>query len=558
MNTNKYKWIFYFISATIITTIAVQVYWNFKNYQENKQRVANEIQLSLDNAIEEYFSTLAKNNFITIINNDADKEQTVKVKNSISFDSIISNINKNSNPLKNKKPKFTINSIQISSDENFSQEKIDSMVLDTKNLITNFNNKQDSIVYDLISKKNTRKLNNQDSSKLLQYNTDKIESFTQFTDDKNGIHFDKTGNKTTVKYFKGKAAADSLKLITNLKPIFISFLDQSLDYDKIDSLIDNQLNTKGINLKTSFYHYKQDTIFKSTKDSTLIDENLFANSKSTYLKDNQAYKLYYSNPKFEALKRSFGGIFLSIILSLLIISCLFYLLKIINQQKELAVIKNDLISNITHEFKTPIATVSTAIEAIENFNVLDDKEKTKKYLAMSSIQLKKLHQMVEKLLETATLDSEQLLLKKETIDVVEMTEKLVHKHQLLANKKTLNFSCNLQPIYINVDVFHFENVISNLIDNAVKYGGNTIDININSILKSTEITIADDGNGIDKYQQEKIFDKFYRVPKGNTHDVKGFGIGLYYCKKIIEKHLGIINLSSNTKQTVFKITLPNV
>ena len=234
------------------------------------------------------------------------------------------------------------------------------------------------------------------------------------------------------------------------------------------------------------------------------------------------------------------------------------MLKIIQQQKELAAIKNDLISNITHEFKTPIATVSTAIEAIENFNVIDDKQKTQKYLTMSAVQLKKLHQMVEKLLETATLDSEQLMLKKETLDVVAMTEKLVNKYQLLSKNKTLIFSSNLQPIYLNIDVFHFENVISNLIDNAIKYGGSTIEIHINSILKSVEISIADDGDGIEKNQQEKIFDKFYRVPKGNTHDVKGFGIGLYYCKKIVEKHRGILVLSSNNNQTIFKITLPHV
>ena len=107
-------------------------------------------------------------------------------------------------------------------------------------------------------------------------------------------------------------------------------------------------------------------------------------------------------------------------------------------------------------------------------------------------------------------------------------------------------------------MFHFENVISNLIDNAIKYGGSTIEIHINSILKSVEISIADDGDGIEKNQQEKVFDKFYRVPKGNTHDVKGFGIGLYYCKKIVEKHRGILVLSSNNNQTIFKITLPHV
>lgn len=280
-------------------------------------------------------------------------------------------------------------------------------------------------------------------------------------------------------------------------------------------------------------------------------------SKSTFLKDHEDFELRYNNTDFEALKRSSSGIFLSLVLSLLIISCLFYLLKIINQQKELATIKNDLISNITHEFKTPIATISTAIEAIENFNVLDDKEKTKKYLSVSNIQLKKLHQMVEKLLETATLDSEQLYLKKETIDAVELIKKIVAKHQLLCTTKSIHFQSNSETIFLNVDAFHFENVVSNLIDNAIKYGGNTIDIHVKSNDKFTEISISDDGTGIEKNQQEKIFEQFYRVPKGNTHDVKGFGIGLYYCKKLIEKHLGFISVNSTKNETTFKIQLPN-
>ena len=110
---------------------------------------------------------------------------------------------------------------------------------------------------------------------------------------------------------------------------------------------------------------------------------------------------------------------------------------------------------------------------------------------------------------------------------------------------------------IKIDPFHFENAISNLIDNAVKYGGNTININLKESDKNIEISVIDNGIGIEKNQQEKIFDKFYRVPKGNTHDIKGFGIGLYYCKKIIEKHEGSISISSDKKQTIFKITIPN-
>ena len=275
------------------------------------------------------------------------------------------------------------------------------------------------------------------------------------------------------------------------------------------------------------------------------------------LEENEAFKLIYNNPNIEALKRSSTGILLSLLLSLAVISSLFYLLKIINQQKELAEIKNDLISNITHEFKTPITTISTAIEAIENFNMINDKEKTKKYLSISSDQLKKLHLMVEKLLETATLDSEKLLLKKEPTNLIDLADKLTKKHQLITPNKIITFSSNIAELEKEIDSFHFENAISNLIDNAIKYGGKTIEVNINAVLNNTEISVADDGNGIEKHQQEKIFEKFYRVPKGNTHDVKGFGIGLYYTKKIIEKHDGFISLTSNPKQTVFKITLPN-
>ncbi|GAB7257849.1 HAMP domain-containing sensor histidine kinase [uncultured Polaribacter sp.] len=531
MITKKHQLIFYLIALTIVATIAIQFYWNYKNYEENKRQVTNEIQISLDNAVEEYYASLAKSNFITIVENKFDKSKTLKES---SLNGILNKLKKsNSN---SEKPKVTINNIKITSDDNLPQEKIDSMMNSTKKFVAEFNLKIDSIK------------NKKDVKKNLS---------TRFLDDKNGLTIKSDGSKTPVKYFKGKKAADSLKLLTNLKPIFISFLDQSVEYEKIDSLISKQLKQKKIDLQTSFHHLKNDTLFHQTKDSLLNTTVFTVTSKSTYLKDNESFLLVYNNPNFEALKRSFFGISLSLLLSLAVISSLFYLLKVIREQKELATIKNDLISNITHEFKTPIATVSTAIEAIENFNVLDDKEKTKKYLSMSSIQLKKLHQMVEKLLETATLDSEQLILKKESINVVEIIEKQVYKHQLISKEKEITFSTNLTPIYLNVDVFHLENAISNLIDNAVKYGGNKIEININSILNTTEISVADNGNGIDKLQQEKIFDKFYRVPKGNTHDVKGFGIGLYYCKKIIEKHLGSLTLSSTKNSTIFKINLPN-
>lgn len=520
MNTKKYRWVLYLITATIITTIAIQFYWNYKNYEENKQRVTNEIQLSLDDALEEYYAELAKEEYTTIINL-SDENSNSNFTKDIKFDSIFKsspNLQKIKSLIKEDttslKSEFKITSISFSSDEKNDVKKTDS-------------------IFKVVAGEIQKETINNPRKKLDQ-------------------------RRTKIKYFTGKNAADSLKLIENLSPIFLSVTSNFIDYKQIDSLINKQLKKKNLSIAFVFNHLKNDTIFHSSNDSLYVTKTMKSiSSKSTFQKKNEEFKLLYNNPNFEALKRSSFVISLSLLLALAVISSLFYLLKIINQQKDLAAIKNDLISNITHEFKTPIATVSSAIEALENFNVLDDKEKTKRYLSMSSIQLKKLHQMVEKLLETATLDSEQLILKKETIDVVDTIEKLVSKHQFLHSEKEISFSSNLSPIYLNIDNFHFENVVSNLIDNAVKYGGNHIEININSILNTTEISVADNGFGIEKSQQEKIFDKFYRVPKGNTHDVKGFGIGLFYSKKIIEKHKGTLNVSSIKNSTIFKINLPN-
>jgi signal transduction histidine kinase len=280
-------------------------------------------------------------------------------------------------------------------------------------------------------------------------------------------------------------------------------------------------------------------------------------SKSPFLPKGSILTIHFSNETKIILKRILSGILISLLLVLAVVSCLFYLLKIIKHQKQLAEVKNDLISNITHEFKTPIATISVALESIKNFNVIEDKEKTKTYLDMSNNQLSKLNIMVEKLLETATLDSDNLILNKEPINIVDLLTSIIAKHQIQIETKTINFITSDEEIIANVDVFHFENALNNIIDNAIKYGGKIISINLTSHKNAFEIAVSDNGNTITKANKDKIFEKFYRITKGNTHDVKGFGIGLYYTKKIIEKHQGTILLDLNKKQTTFKISLPN-
>ena len=181
-------------------------------------------------------------------------------------------------------------------------------------------------------------------------------------------------------------------------------------------------------------------------------------------------------------------------------------------------IKNDLISNITHEFKTPITTISTAIEGISSFNHANDPQKTKKYLGISSDQLKKLNTMVEKLLETALLDSDKIVLSKERVEVVGMTKALLENFDILKEDKELSFEADFKECWIDIDIFHMRNAINNLIDNAIKYGGQQTEVSLSKEGKHVVWIVSDSGGAIDKKQQAQIFKKFYRIPKGNVHN----------------------------------------
>ena len=536
MKNTRNNWILYLITTTIITTIVVQLYWNYKNYEQNKQYVINEIQESLDSAIEEYFAKISKENSYTFIaSNNKGKEK----KKEITWDSIIGKI------LPKRKQKSDFISIQ-SSFTSTNPKDLDKL----KHI--------DTLFYKTAKKRFHFNFDCHDNFDSMVKNLGKLQHFSNFANPKEkNISTNIKNENSDVFIFSEKKAKDNKDLIEGLQTILISIKNDSINHKILDSILQNTLNKKGI--KTPYYvtHIKNGKQIKPTKKVKVPNYTLKAEAKSTFLGLNEKLTLFYGGPTYETLKRSSTGILLSLVLSLAVIASLFYLLQIINKQKELAEIKNDLISNITHEFKTPITTISTAIEAIDNFNIIEDKEKTKRYLSISSLQLKKLHQMVEKLLETATLDSEKLLLKKEIINLIDLVEKTVKKHQPLAKNKKISFSSSSKDFNLDIDTFHFENAISNLIDNAIKYGGNRIEINVNIVLNTIEISVADNGRGIEKNQQERIFDKFYRVPKGNTHDVKGFDIGLYYTKKIIEKHGGNIHLISNTKHTIFKINIPN-
>lgn len=249
----------------------------------------------------------------------------------------------------------------------------------------------------------------------------------------------------------------------------------------------------------------------------------------------------------------------SILLIITVAFAMYYLIRVIFQEKRLSVIKNDFISNITHEFKTPIATSSAAIEAMQKFNVLDDPQKTKKYLAAAKNELVRLSELVSKILDISIYEKRQVELKKENVHVPEMLEVMSYNFSLIKNNAShihIHNECTT-PV-IRADKTHLYNSLSNIIDNALKYGGANvvIDITITCSKHELQVEIKDNGPGMYGQHLPNIFDKFYRVP-GSEHRVKGFGLGLFYTKSIIQEHGGWCKVESSPgKGTTFKIGLP--
>lgn len=250
----------------------------------------------------------------------------------------------------------------------------------------------------------------------------------------------------------------------------------------------------------------------------------------------------------------------SLVLFILTTWCFIYMLHTILKQKKWSEIKTDFINNMTHELKTPIATVNAAIDALRHYSGMDDKEKAGSYLDISHNELQRLSNLVEKVLQASIEGNEEPVLHKEKINIVDAIQDIIDSQELKAGKAVrFRLHNHLEDPLLRVDKLHFANMISNLVDNAIKYSREKVDIDISLRKKGaqTQIAIKDNGVGIPSHYQRLIFDKFFRVPSGDIHNVKGFGLGLNYVKSITEKHGGGIQVKSDPgKGTEFIISLP--
>ena len=509
MKKLKFKRIGILIGVTLLLVIVMQAWRLVSQFELIQTQLQADIQESLDNAVENYFAELAKTDVIALT--DMPDRQFRFSADSLAKPNQITRIQVN----------------RLDSVEGF----LDRVTHSSKIFETLENREKggfDSLFWNSIQNDSTSGLILMDSSRKMAL------------DEKNRLQV-----------FFGKDQADSinnLKIFTS--KIIISITRDSLDFDKINAFLFEELDRKDISINYRLYQLsgkaKEDSLLLNSKDKMPFQ----VTSRSTFLPPGQILEMHFENTALTVLKRGTTELLISLGFLAIIAYAFYYLYQTIKNQKEIAEIKQDLISNITHEFKTPIATTLSAIEGIEQFNPGNDPEKTKRYLGISKSQMHKLNQMVEKLLETATLDTDQLVLKKESIDPEPLLRQLAQKFLTLAPDKKIDLilPAQLKPIW--ADAFHFENALSNLLDNAVKYGGNEIRICLdqNGLHK---IRIHDNGGNINSEQKERVFEQFYRIPKGDVHDVKGFGIGLYYVKKILEKHEGRIELETGKNSTTF-------
>lgn len=373
--------------------------------------------------------------------------------------------------------------------------------------------------------------------------------------------------------------SDTRSLTLSLNPeIFLENLNPAL----VNEFVKNALRNNGITLEYQYGiysnkfndfiivndHYVSPT---STEEVSRVDLNKanILNSKyqiqllATEFKSPGTLKLMFRNKTEWIWSRMLPTMIINLLFTILILLAFSYTIYIVLKQKKISQMKTDFVDNMTHEFKTPIATISLASDAILNPAIINDKIKITKFANIIQEENTRLLNQVEQVLYIAKLDKQKIQLNLAELDVHEIILKSCNHLALKLEKKHGTLKTHFKAINpeILADETHLINIFNNLIDNAIKYSSVDpyIEISTRNFEKGIEISISDNGVGISKQDIKNIFDKFYRVSTGNLHDIKGFGLGLAYVKTFVDAHKGKIAVkSTKNKGTEFKVYLPKL
>jgi two-component system phosphate regulon sensor histidine kinase PhoR len=274
-----------------------------------------------------------------------------------------------------------------------------------------------------------------------------------------------------------------------------------------------------------------------------------------------AFQASFANPFPYIVRKLRLPIIVGILLLAFTTLSLIFLYRNLVQQRQIAAIKNEFISNMTHELKTPISTVTVAVEALRNFGALDDPAKTREYLDISALELQRLSMLVDKVLKLSLFENKQIELKPERIDLPELAAEVMASMKLSFEKAgaVVQLSCAGEGLFVPADRVHLRSVLTNLLDNALKYSRERpmLAVAVSRAGDRVRLSVADNGIGIPAAYREKVFEKFFRVPSDDVHNIKGYGLGLSYVHHIVTRHEGQISVESKEgKGSTFTIQLP--
>ena len=370
------------------------------------------------------------------------------------------------------------------------------------------------------------------------------------------------------------------QFITELtRPILIS---QSLSYQQISDMLRKAFNYRGLkDTKFEFCIFSEGGLSSSMFSNSfeLKSPNFYPSLKDTIhnlrtllplvadgfkLPDSfETLSIVIPDYKSVVMKQMRWMIFGVIFFTLIIITAFYVTVRTLLMQKKLSEIKNDFINNMTHEFKTPLATISLAVDAMRNEKVVYDREKSAYFSGIIKEENRRMNKQVETILQAALIDRQELQLKLQPLHVNEVIRRVMENFKLQLEEIHANVILQLDNGYdvAEADEVHFTNLISNLIDNAIKYSREKLMIRIQTHRsgKNISVRIEDNGIGMTKETQRRIFEKFYRAHTGNVHNVKGFGLGLSYVKSVVDAHNGRIKVESTIgKGTTFTLEIPLV
>ena len=381
--------------------------------------------------------------------------------------------------------------------------------------------------------------------------------------DKNGqlisVRTEADGTVTEERAKLSENSSYSNQMVDAMSRQFHAIMDKYIPYDMavMDSVLSNQLSYRFI------YPDFLCVEVVNSKDSVICGNPKF-NEKSgldsfryNLNPDEGIYYKAYMTPLTGHIVSEMSGVIITVFLLLVAFTLAFwYLFHTVSKMRTIEEMKDDFVSNMTHELKTPIAIAYSANDALLNYDIDNDPQKKVTYLNIANKQLKRLGELVENILAMSMERRRIMKLKPERVLLRSFIEEIASAQRMRGDKKiTINVEVD-EDVSIEADKTHLSNILNNLIDNAIKYSGSSVEITISG--NESEISVADNGIGIPAKSMPYLFDKFYRVPHGNRQDVRGYGIGLYYVKSILDKMGWSIDVKSKEREgSVFTIKISN-